>query len=122
MDKDVLLIDDNPIDLMINEKTIERYNKKLNIFKAASGEEALNLLSSGEVKPNCILLDIKMPIMNGFEFLDELDKLNIDKNFEIHMLSSSIDPSDLQEAEDREIVGSYIEKPITPEKLAKIQL
>ena len=121
MDKVVLLIDDNPIDLMINEKTIERYDSSIIIHKAASGKEALEMLRNGSTKPNCILLDIKMPVMNGFEFLDELDKLEIEKNFGIHMLSSSIDPSDLREADEREIVKSYIEKPLSTDKLAKIE-
>lgn len=121
MSKVVLLIDDNPIDLMINEKTIERYDSSITIHKAASGKEALEMLRNGSTKPNCILLDIKMPVMNGFEFLDELDKLEIEKNFGIHMLSSSIDPSDLREADEREIVKSYIEKPLSTDKLTKIE-
>ena len=62
-----------------------------------------------------------MPVMNGFEFLDELDKLEIEKNFGIHMLSSSIDPSDLRESDEREIVKSYIEKPLSIDKLTKIE-
>lgn len=120
MTKVVLLIDDNPIDLMINEKTVLRFNPEIQLYKASSGQLALDMLSSGELIPNIILLDIKMPLMNGFEFLDALETLSIEKNFAIHMLSSSIDPSDLKEAEDREIVKSYIEKPISMDKLAKI--
>lgn len=120
MTKVVLLIDDNPIDLMINEKTVLRFNPEIQLHKASSGQLALDMLSSGELAPDLILLDIKMPLMNGFEFLDALETLSIEKNFAIHMLSSSIDPSDLKEAEDREIVKSYIEKPISMDKLAKI--
>ena len=120
MTKVVLLIDDNPIDLMINEKTVLRFNPEIQLYKASSGQLTLDMLSSGELIPNIILLDIKMPLMNGFEFLDALETLSIEKNFAIHMLSSSIDPSDLKEAEDREIVKSYIEKPISMDKLAKI--
>jgi CheY-like chemotaxis protein len=122
MSKVVLLIDDNPIDLMINEKTIARYNPELEIHKASSGKQALEMLESGLLKPNCVLLDIKMPEMNGFEFLAALKQANFDMSFGIHMLSSSIDPSDLKEAKNNPLVISYIEKPISAKKLNLIKL
>lgn len=122
MAKTVLLVDDNPIDLMINEKTLQRYNPEIVIYKANGGEQALAMLESGLCNPNCILLDIKMPNMNGFEFLAALEASSVELNFGIHMLSSSIDPSDLQQAADNPVVKSYIEKPISAEKLAKIAL
>jgi len=122
MSKVVLLIDDNPIDLMINEQTLERYDSEIEIYKANGGEHALEMLKSGACKPNCILLDIKMPVMNGFDFLDALITSGMEVNFNIHMLSSSIDPSDLQQAEQSPIVKSYIEKPLSAPKLEKIQL
>ncbi len=120
MSKVYLLVDDNFIDLMINEKTVERFDSEVEIHKAGSGSEALEMLISGKVKPDIVLLDIKMPIMNGFEFLHELESSKLPVNFKIHVLSSSIDPSDLQEAKDSPIVQSYIEKPLSVEKLNKI--
>lgn len=122
MPKAVLLVDDNPIDLMINEKTIQRYDSSIVIHKANSGAQALEMLQSGSCEPSCLLLDIKMPSMNGFEFLDALQSNGHKINFGIHMLSSSIDPSDLQEADERNVVKSYIEKPLSTDKLAKINL
>jgi CheY-like chemotaxis protein len=122
MPKVVLLVDDNPIDLMINEKTLQRYDDSVVIFKANSGEQALEMLKSGACNPSCLLLDIKMPTMNGFEFLDALAQTEVEVKFGIHMLSSSIDPSDLQQAEEREVVRSYIEKPLSATKLEKIKL
>jgi len=122
MPKAVLLVDDNPIDLMINEKTLQRYKPELIIFKASGAEEALKMIQSKECEPDCILLDIKMPIMDGFEFLEALEQSSVEVNFEIHMLSSSIDPSDLRLAEESPIVKTYIEKPLAVDKLNRIAL
>lgn len=113
----ILLVDDNPIDLMINEKTVSRYKPGTSVHKVSSGTEALSLLVAGDLVPTCVLLDIKMPGMDGFEFLAALQETDLAINYPIHMLSSSIDPSDLKAAADSPIVKSYIEKPITAEKL-----
>lgn len=117
----VLLVDDNPIDLMINEKTISRYKEDIEVHKVSGGPQALELLQSNFV-PTCILLDIKMPGMNGFEFLAALQETDLEVSYPIHMLSSSIDPADLRAAEESPIVKSYITKPVSADKLSEAGL
>ncbi len=118
----VLLVDDNPIDLMINTKTLERYDDSIEVCKASSAQEALQFLQEGKCKPTCMLLDIKMPGMDGFEFLAALKESGQEVKFGIHMLSSSIDPADLENAEKDPLVNSYIEKPLNLDKLKAIKL
>ncbi len=120
--KTVLLIDDNPIDLMINNKTIERYDPDALVCLAKSAKEALSILESGECTPACVLLDIKMPEMDGFQFLEALSKSKLEPKFNVHMLSSSIDPADIENADKNPMVRSYIEKPLNIEKLKAIKL
>lgn len=122
MPKRVLLIDDNPIDLMINNKTIQRYDADVEIYQAKSGAEALEMLKAGVCDPGCVLLDIKMPEMDGFEFLEALQKSGLEIKFNVHMLSSSIDPADLENAKINPLVRTYIEKPLSLEKLSIIKL
>jgi len=68
-----------------------------------------------------IFLDISMPLLNGFEFLEEYGKLNINKNgVKIFMLTSSLDPSDEKRASENKYLTSYIQKPLTMQVLDKL--
>ena len=116
-----MLIDDNPLDNYINTKIIERNNFASEVVMVARPEEAVNLLREGKVKPDIIFLDIRMPVMDGFQFLEEYDKLNIDKHtIKIVMLSSSINPHDIQRAESNKYVSRYITKTLTPQILLEL--
>ena len=61
-----------------------------------------------------ILLDINMPLMNGWDFLDQFSELekNLCKSYVIFMLSSSLDKDDLQRAEDNDLISGYLSKPL----------
>jgi len=111
----LLLVDDNPIDLMLNEKVIKGILPDAEILKSDSATNALNILRSGGNKLDMIFLDIRMPMMNGFELLDAIEKDDGLKaaGFKVLMVSSSVDPNDKQKASTYSKVIGFVEKPVT---------
>ena len=80
------------------------------------------LSTNGVGLPEVIFLDIDMPLMDGFQFLDEFDKMSeyIKNNCSIIMLTSSINPQDLSKAKKSHYVKKYINKPLTQDALEKL--
>lgn len=70
--------------------------------------------------PSLILIDLNMPVMNGWTFLDELSQLEIGKNIPVFIFSSSINQEDINRAKSYAIVKDYIIKPLTITKISKI--
>lgn len=120
--KNVMLIDDNEIDNLINQKMIEAAVVADNIFTHTSAKSAIEFLRNIErlevadkVLPDVIFLDIDMPLMDGFQFLDEFEKLGntIRKKCSIFMLTSSINPQDNARSKKYSSVRQYLNKPLT---------
>lgn len=105
--KHIVIIDDDDISNFVTMKTLECYNiaDKITVFDRPL--EALNYLKTNE-NPDIILLDIKMPLMNGFEFIEEFNKLN-SKSI-IILLSSSIYSKDKDKAKENGV--GYMSKPL----------
>jgi len=123
--KNVLLVDDDEIFNFLSTKILERMGVANDIHVALNGEEALTLLNNyyqGSVSvPDVILLDLNMPIMDGFGFLQAFKRLSLPKmdRIKIVIVSSSQDPQDVQKA--RELgVAYYLSKPLTEEKLLSV--
>lgn len=122
------IIDDDKIYVNLVRKIIEikQLSENLLIFK--NGLEALEyfkvILSnmSEEKLPDIIFLDLNMPIMDGWEFLGEFIKIknNFDKKITLYVVSSSIDPRDLERAKSFNLVTDYLIKPIELKKFEKI--
>ncbi len=113
-DQRILLVDDDPIFLTLAELAIKKERADIEIYKAMNGEEAIAFLSKEEV--DAIFLDLNMPVMNGWEFLDEMgSQQKIDNK--IFILTSSIDPSDRKKAEENPLVASMLEKPLDKTKI-----
>ena len=122
----VLLIDDNDIDNFINERMITTNFFSNRVIVKNSGESALNYLkeNAGEDAnlPQVIFLDLNMPIMDGFAFLTEYEKLPdaVKKNCKVIVLSSSISPEDINRASTNPLVVKYVNKPLNEKYLAAI--
>jgi len=118
------IIDDDPIFIFGIKKMMELVDfcNEFKIYK--NGQEALNnlkvILSSGEKKPDVILLDLNMPIVDGWQFLDEFVKIPSSKEIVIYILSSSIDPKDMLRAKSYDYVKNYVIKPIRTKDLKNI--
>lgn len=116
-----LLIDDNYIDNFVTRRILESGHFADEIIVRQSPAEAIESLREGSVKPDVIFLDIRMPMMSGFEFLQEYDKLDDDvKKAKIFMLSSSLDPTDLKRSVENKYITQFIHKPLTHKILEEL--
>lgn len=121
--KTLTIVDDDDIFVFLTTKIIEQTNlvDLINVF--GNGLDAINFLKENknnvDALPDIILLDLSMPIMNGWQFLEKYNKLNptIGKKITIYICSSSISPDDITRAKTISEVSDYIIKPITKDKL-----
>jgi CheY-like chemotaxis protein len=120
--KKCLLIDDNYIDNFVTRRILESSNFAEEIAVRQSANEAISALKDGSVKPDVIFLDLRMPLMNGFEFLNEFEKIEFEgkENIKIFMLSSSLDPTDVKRSTENKYVVQFIHKPLTHKILEEL--
>ena len=120
--KTCLLIDDNYIDNFVTRRILESSNFAENIVVQQSATEAIDAIRNGDIKPDVIFLDLRMPMMNGFEFLQEYDKLPSDGRSatKIFMLSSSLDPVDVKRSGQNKYITQFIHKPLTQKILEEL--
>lgn len=118
------LIDDNKIDLRIHEKLLGYANVAARIFVFQNGKDALHHIEQrGQTDPCAIiLLDIQMPRMNGFQFVEAFKKLPLAKrtSFKIIMVSSTIDPEELRAVQADELDLLFLPKPLNPASIQSI--
>ncbi len=120
------IIDDDPIYVFGLKRVMNMYNLCKNILVFENGEEALKylkpLLETSESFPDVILLDINMPVMDGWQFLDQfvLLKNKLKKRVTIYMVSSSVNKHDINKAKAYEEVSDYIVKPVKIDDLKRI--
>ncbi|NVO02222.1 MAG: response regulator [Bacteroidetes bacterium] len=108
----VLLIDDDNIANFLHTRVMQ-LSGVTNIKTALNGREALVLLS--DFKPSLMLVDINMPVMDGFQFIEEIQKQNLDQNILVAILSSSSKQADIDKANSLNV--AFIEKPLDMEKV-----
>src|ERR1700733_12183750 len=123
----VLLVDDDEINNFISIKLIKKALLSTEIIACLNGKYAIDQLveiqkTNPDKLPDYILLDINMPIMNGWEFLDEYKRLNIDPlgKTKIFIISSSVFSNDINKARSYPLVKNFISKPLNVDKIVEL--
>lgn len=120
----IYLVDDDDVFQFLTKKVIEESNlvSKIKIFN--NGQEAIEDITDKYMKgsqlPEIILLDLSMPVMDGWEFLEEFNKIENNHSIMIYVISSSISPKDVEKANSYSSVRDYIIKPITKVKFIEL--
>ena len=122
----ICIVDDDEIFQFITRKSFERLNRSDEVLIFSNGEEAIQYIQDTQQEhhalPDVIFLDINMPIMDGWDFMEEFNKIKMyDTHMPaIYMVSSSIDDKDLSRARALPMVKDYIIKPIDDKKIVEI--
>ena len=122
----ILLVDDDPDDNYIHQLVIADWGRCEAVRVVENGPEALTYLTNttapNYIRPEVVLLDINMPGMNGFEFLDEYHQLpdNLKSHVVVMMLTTSLNPADEGRAEQFGEVTGYRNKPLTKAMLDEV--
>ncbi|MBI4945234.1 MAG: response regulator [Bacteroidetes bacterium] len=126
----VMLIDDNEIDNFINHKMLEGCNFSDRIYVHSSSKSALefliNIEKMGEAGkplfPKVIFLDLNMPIMDGYQFINEFEKISnpFKDNTKVFVLTSSMNPNDFEKLKKYPRIEKYVNKPLTETLLNSI--
>ena len=122
----ICIVDDDDVYKYTVTKSIEKNKLAKKVLIFSDGEEAINFMidnvANSNHLPDIIFLDINMPIMDGFQFMDEYVKLKpfVGKKIIIYMVTSSIDDADIERAKKISDISDYIVKPIKVEQLTEI--
>ena len=121
-----MLVDDNHDDNFFHEREIKKNDLATIVITKNTGSEALEYLKSAKenknIQPDLIFLDINMPGMNGWEFLQEYNRLNskLQSRVIIIMLTTSDNPDDESRAKTWRFVSDYLTKPLTTARMKDI--
>lgn len=115
----IFLLDDDPIVNVINEQLFRKFNASKQYIVCRTSQEAMDYIDSADSLPEIVIIDLNIPLINGFDFLNRFyDKfLN---NLSVYILTSSINPVDYNKAMNYPFVKGYLKKPLTREIVQKI--
>jgi CheY-like chemotaxis protein len=122
--KNVLIVDDDEVYLYLMKRLLKELSEGMEVHTSTDGEQAIDFIKKCDAEknlaPKIIFLDVNMPFLDGWGFLEEFKKLNV--NFEdkihIYLVTSSELPADKKRAEEYKELDGYIVKPISEEKLS----
>jgi CheY-like chemotaxis protein len=121
------IVDDDRIFVFGLSKLMEMISFSDELLVFLNGQEALDyflpLVDTPEKLPDVILLDINMPVLDGWQFMDEFVRLkpNINKEITIYMVSSSVSELDIKKAKAYSEISDYVVKPMRSEDLLKMR-
>ncbi|AXG74811.1 response regulator [Flavobacterium arcticum] len=121
--KCIMLVDDNKTDNFFHERVIRKANAAETVIVKESAEEALDYLknkaNNSADHPDLILLDINMPGMNGWEFIEEYEKLDehLQSKMVVVMLTTSENPDDYALSKKHDVLADFKTKPLTVKML-----
>ena len=115
----IFLLDDDPIVNIINEQLFRKFNASKQYIVCRTSQEAVDYINSANPLPEVVIIDLNIPLINGFEFLDKFyDKFLSDLS--VYILTSSINPIDYNKAMGYPFVKGYLKKPLTRDVVQKI--
>lgn len=123
MRKEIILIDDDPILRLVVQKMIHHIDSSVICHHCENGEVGLRVLEPflNSNSPIMVMLDINMPILDGWSFLESLENKDIDiKDIQLYIVSSSTDESDRLKAKNYSLVKNFLHKPLYKEDIIGI--
>ncbi|MDB5020328.1 MAG: Receiver protein of a two-component response regulator [Pedobacter sp.] len=122
--KRVFLIDDDDVFVFLTKKVIERSGADVVLSVFSNGQEGIEYIkeiaADPDLLPDVILLDLNMPVMDGWEFLNAYQELELAKDIALYIVTSSISPYEVERAKHIKEVQEFIVKPIAKEKFIDI--
>ena len=122
----VLLVDDDPTTNFLHRRAIKKVASGTRVAEALNGREALDFLEGGmrrgEPSPELIFLDISMPLLDGWGFLEGYRELSPEwrSSTRVFMLTTSLNPDDHQRAHEYEVVEDVLDKILTKDKFERL--
>jgi len=120
----LLVIDDDDINIFIISKIVEKTGYDVDICAKHNGQLAIDyikdLLANHKDLPDLVLIDINMPILNGWEFIEAFEALDLKADNDMYMLSSSVYENDIEKAKSYKSVKGFISKPLSIDRLKEL--
>ncbi|MDX1601667.1 MAG: response regulator [Salinimicrobium sediminis] len=123
MDLDVVVIDDDAVVLFLHKVLIQKSSLPSNVNAFSNAGQALEFMRQRSTRKNLLIfLDINMPDINGWDFLDYLNRLSFSKKIFVVMVTSSINRSDRNRAEQYPLILDYLEKPLSKQACEELYM
>ncbi|MBC7616509.1 MAG: response regulator [Pedobacter sp.] len=120
----LLVVDDDDINLFIIKKIVEKTGFDIDMVARSNGQQAIDYINEAIVQnnplPKMILIDINMPVMNGWEFIEAYEALAIEHKVDMYILSSSVYENDIEKTKSYKAVKGFISKPLSMERLTEL--